>query len=278
MARQERAERTREVVVRAAAVCFDTAGFAATSLSDVVATAAVSKGALYFHFASKEKLAEAVAAQSAAGWREVLRAVGMPGAPGAGPDAPAPPVMQGLIDITHALARRVQQDVVFRAGLRLCEEYLPGARGARPDPYPSWRRCVSLRLARAGRRGELRPGVDLADAARVLSAATAGVEKLSRRDAAWLSPSMIAGVWRALLPALVPAADLERLRPSGLTPLPGPRHTPPGPGSAAPAPPGGSAVGTDLLTGAPFPAETSDAAAALAAAVATAVGGGTLPH
>ena len=57
MRHQERAERTREQIVRAAAVCFDTRGFGATSLSGIVETAKVSKGALYFHFTSKEKLA-----------------------------------------------------------------------------------------------------------------------------------------------------------------------------------------------------------------------------
>lgn len=204
MSRQERAERTRELVVRAAAVCFDTTGFAATSLSDIVETAEVSKGALYFHFSSKEKLAEAVAAQSGANWRGIVRAARSPGGP----------MLQALIDMTHGLAHRIHHDVVFRAGLRLCDDHWPGE-DRYPSPYPSWERAVALLLARSDRRGELLPGLDLGQAARMLAATTAGIEMLSRQDRGWLTAPVVAGVWDALLPALVPAEQLGRFRPAG---------------------------------------------------------------
>ena len=216
MPRQERAERTREVVVRAAAVCFDTTGFAATSLSDIVEAAKVSKGALYFHFNSKEKLAEAVAAQSAADWRGILRAARTPGGP----------MLQALIDMTHGLAHRTRNDVVFRAGLQLCDDRWPGE-DQYPSPYPSWTRAVALLLARSDRRGELLPGLDLGRAARVVTATTAGVEMLSRQDRDWLTGPVVAGLWAALLPALVPADQFGRFRPSGRTALPVPRRPSP---------------------------------------------------
>ncbi|MCD0484543.1 TetR/AcrR family transcriptional regulator [Streptacidiphilus sp. ASG 303] len=215
MPRQERAERTRELVVRAAAVCFDTTGFAATSLGDIVETAKVSKGALYFHFSSKEKLAEAVAAQSGADWRGIVRAARTSGGP----------VLQGLIDMTHCLADRFRHDVVFRAGLQLCDARRPGE-GPHPSPYPSWGRAVALLLARSARRGELLPGLDLEQAARMLTATTAGIEMLSRQDREWLAAPVVAGMWDALLPALVPAGQLGRFRPSGRTVPPAPPRPP----------------------------------------------------
>jgi AcrR family transcriptional regulator len=204
MPRQERAERTRELVVRAAAACFDEKGFATTSLSDIVETAKVSKGALYFHFSSKEKLAEAVAAKSGADWRGILRVA----------RAPGKPALQALIDTTHGLAHRIRHDVVFRAGLRLCDDRRPGE-SRHPGPYPSWSRAVTLQLARSDRGGELTPGLDLGQTARVLTATTAGVEMLSRQDPGWLSPPIVTGVWNALLPALVPTERLDRFHPAG---------------------------------------------------------------
>ncbi|MDX3541043.1 TetR/AcrR family transcriptional regulator, partial [Streptomyces sp. MB09-01] len=56
-ARQERAEITRQAILDGAATAFDRGGFEGTSLSDVVRHAGVTKGALYFHFPSKEALA-----------------------------------------------------------------------------------------------------------------------------------------------------------------------------------------------------------------------------
>ncbi|MFE1444598.1 ScbR family autoregulator-binding transcription factor [Streptomyces sp. NPDC058739] len=216
MPRQERAERTRELVVRAAAVCFDTTGFAATSLSEIVEMAEVSKGALYFHFSSKEKLAEAVIAQLGTDWREILRAARTPDGP----------PLQSLIDMTHALARRMHQDVVFRAGLRLCDDRRRPGETAPVSPYLTWRRTVGLALARSRRRGELLPGLDLAQAAQMLTATTAGIELLSRQDSGWLRPRVVAGAWGALLPALVPVDRLDSFRPAGsIRPLPRPRSS-----------------------------------------------------
>ncbi|MFF0200065.1 ScbR family autoregulator-binding transcription factor [Streptomyces sp. NPDC005017] len=216
MPRQERAERTRELVVRAAAVCFDTTGFAATSLSEIVEMAEVSKGALYFHFSSKEKLAEAVVARLGTDWREILRAA----------RTPEGPPLQTLIDMTHDLARRMRHDVVLRAGLRLCDDRRRTGEPGPVGPYPAWRRTVGLALARSRRRGELLPGLDLAQAAQMLTATTAGIELLSRQDGGWLRPRVITGAWDALLPALVPTDRLHDLHPAG-TPTPTPPAQPP---------------------------------------------------
>src|ERR1700760_667721 len=60
--KQERAERTRETIIRAAASIFERDGFAAAPLSGITRRATVTKGALYFHFSSKRELAQAVIA------------------------------------------------------------------------------------------------------------------------------------------------------------------------------------------------------------------------
>lgn len=58
---QSRSDTTRAALVVAARAMFGKFGFAATNTADLVATASVTRGALYHHFADKESLFEAVA-------------------------------------------------------------------------------------------------------------------------------------------------------------------------------------------------------------------------
>ncbi|MGQ4419832.1 TetR family transcriptional regulator, partial [Streptomyces sp. SAS_269] len=60
MALQERAIRTRRNILVAAADVFADVGYEAATISEILQRANVTKGALYFHFASKEQLAQAV--------------------------------------------------------------------------------------------------------------------------------------------------------------------------------------------------------------------------
>lgn len=57
---RERSDATRAELVTAARAAFATLGYAATSLDDVVDAAGVTKGALYYHFDSKQDLFQAV--------------------------------------------------------------------------------------------------------------------------------------------------------------------------------------------------------------------------
>src|SRR5919206_3402040 len=60
---QPRAQATRQAILTAAAEHFARNGYHATSLDSVLADSGGTKGALYFHFASKEALARAVIAE-----------------------------------------------------------------------------------------------------------------------------------------------------------------------------------------------------------------------
>ena len=57
--RQERAERTRAQIIDTAAAAFAEHGFDSVSFNDLVKESGLSKGAFYFHFASKDDLAVA---------------------------------------------------------------------------------------------------------------------------------------------------------------------------------------------------------------------------
>src|ERR1700729_2748438 len=74
---QERASRTRRAILQAAAEMFESQGYLGTSLQDIVKRKKISKGALYFHFASKEALAQAIVQEQYDMWTtavEKLRA------------------------------------------------------------------------------------------------------------------------------------------------------------------------------------------------------------
>ena len=73
---QERAIRTRRLLLRSAAEIFDREDYASARLSDVSARAHMSTGALHFHFANKEELAQAVVSEARGLlWRAARRPV-----------------------------------------------------------------------------------------------------------------------------------------------------------------------------------------------------------
>ena len=65
---QRRAIATRDGIASAAAEHFNTVGYAGTRITDILATAGDSKGAMYHHFPSKESLAQYLVH----GWGTVL--------------------------------------------------------------------------------------------------------------------------------------------------------------------------------------------------------------
>ncbi|GAA3129239.1 hypothetical protein GCM10020255_002490 [Rhodococcus baikonurensis] len=77
--RQKRSEITREKIVDAAARQFDACGFAAASINAIIENGNVTKGALYFHFPSKEELAQQVIERWSAMVDEEYAALGEPG-------------------------------------------------------------------------------------------------------------------------------------------------------------------------------------------------------
>ncbi|MEU9377003.1 ScbR family autoregulator-binding transcription factor [Streptomyces sp. NPDC048255] len=204
MAKQERAVRTRETLIRCAAEIFDREGFTVASLTTISTQAGVSNGALHFHFASKAALADAV--EEAA--LERLRAVGDEASPrGAG-------WLQHLVDVTHGLTRGLREDVVLRAGFVLSGDT------ARPSPTDlrlHWQRWVEEAVARADGAGELRAGVAPESAAAAVVAATVGFEVLCARDAQWVSPQTVTRFWQLLLSSLAAPELLDRLEAGGST-------------------------------------------------------------
>ncbi len=79
-ARQQRAERTRSLIIDTAARAFAENGFDGVSLNDLILASGMSKGAFYFHFSNKEEVALAA---FRAKQQELIARLGADAEPGA---------------------------------------------------------------------------------------------------------------------------------------------------------------------------------------------------
>ncbi|WP_329563710.1 ScbR family autoregulator-binding transcription factor [Kitasatospora sp. NBC_01266] len=182
---QERAVRTRAVILQAAAEVFDEFGFSGASISKIMKRAEVTQGAMYFHFGSKEELAHAVMIGQGVGLQ-------LPD----GEDG-----LQRLIDITIYLGRQLQTNPVLRGGVRLAVEQ--GEFGMRDDqPYQQWVDVFREQLRAARTRGELNEAADEDELAVVLVGAFSGTQLFSQVTTGRADlPELICTLWRYLLPA-----------------------------------------------------------------------------
>lgn len=163
MAKQDRAIRTRKVILSAAAKVFEQNGFQAATISEILRTAGVTKGALYFHFPSKEDLAQEVL------YEQDQRL----------PVQDQTCKIQQLVDTVMLHAHRLQTDPMVRAGVRLSLDQQ--AHGVdRSGPFVRWSGIVETLLAEAHERGELLPQVVLTETADVIVGAFAGVQAMSQ--------------------------------------------------------------------------------------------------
>src|SRR5690606_3274636 len=114
MARQqERARRTRAAIIRSAAVEFGKSGYAAASLNRILEGSRATKGAMYFHFDSKEELAKAVLETAVERYRATAERWL------ARTDLGPLDILHGMID---ELALRLQHDIIVQAEYRLIIE------------------------------------------------------------------------------------------------------------------------------------------------------------
>jgi AcrR family transcriptional regulator len=203
MAQQERAERTRRSLMRAAAEAFAEDGFVSTTLSAVSKRAGVSNGALHFHFANKHVLARAVEAAAV----EILRRITREAEQRQGS------ALQQLIDASHGLLGGLERDVVVRAGFELTGTAPRRRQSA--DLYREWQHWTGRVLCTAQRQGELADGVPPAQAAAAIVAATVGLEVLGAKDPVWVSRRTLGQYWELMLPRLAAPARLPALVPHG---------------------------------------------------------------
>ncbi|MEV7526596.1 ScbR family autoregulator-binding transcription factor [Streptomyces sp. NPDC091371] len=199
--KQQRAEITRQAILDGAAIAFDAAGFGGTSLSEVVRHAGVTKGALYFHFPSKEALARTLVDE-----QFQISA-----------DVPAleDPGLQTVIDLSHQMAFGLRGNVRVRAAIRLVIEF-GSFTDPDPSPYNTWIETCRNCLTPAQARGDVLPSLDVDDLAVFLVGSFTGIQVTShvrthREDL----HTRITDLWDFLLPGIVPASRIPRFAPAG---------------------------------------------------------------
>ncbi|MER7894753.1 ScbR family autoregulator-binding transcription factor [Streptomyces sp. NPDC096046] len=194
MARQERAIRTRRTILEAAAAVFDERGYTSATIGEILDRAGVTKGALYFHFGSKEELAVGV-------FEEQL-AITLP---------PQSSKLQELVDSGLVMARRLRSEPLVRASVGLALDQ--GAMDL--DRTPAFQMWVDQNvqlLAEAKTRGELLQHVDVEETAELLVGSFSGVQLLSqlrcqRRDL----ERRVVVLFEHFLPSITVPAVLARL-------------------------------------------------------------------
>lgn len=190
--KQERARRTREQILAAAAATFEEVGYAAARLDDIARDAQVTKGALYFHFRSKADLARAVLDAHHARWDEIVREVTSRGSD----------PLTAIVALSFAIATNYRTNQVARAGVRLGNEYrLIDAE--LPRPFVGWVARLAELLHAAEAEGLLAAGVDGEAAARAIVAAYFGLQEMSARLAGGRDiAERLREWWQLFLPAL----------------------------------------------------------------------------
>ncbi|MFB7174851.1 ScbR family autoregulator-binding transcription factor [Streptomyces sp. NPDC056254] len=200
-ARQERAEITRQAILHGAAIAFDDSGFEGTSLSDVVRHAGVTKGALYFHFPSKQALARTLMDEQFQ-VSEHLAAVEDPG-------------LQTVIDLTHQMAHGLRTDVRIRAGIRLVIES-GSFTNPDPTPYDAWIATCRDCLTPAQQVGDIHSSLDVDALSVLLVGAFTGIQITSHvRTRREDLHARVTDLWNSFLPAVVPADRIARFHPAG---------------------------------------------------------------
>jgi AcrR family transcriptional regulator len=203
--KQARSEYTRLHLIRSAAELFDRNGFAGATLDDVSRAAGVTKGAFYFHFASKKELGGAIQAEACGMLRSFVDKL----------TATEAGAVQSLIDISHMVARWLDSEPVIRASLRTAREC--GDRG-RPfvDFYLELLSTVDGTLLRAERAGELGEGVVVDVVSTLVVTVCVGIEVL------WWAGirrgnmrAGLANMWTLMLPGIVPASQVGGLHTGG---------------------------------------------------------------
>jgi AcrR family transcriptional regulator len=204
MAQQERAQQTRDRLVDGAARAFHRLGYGLATTADIAREAGATRGALYFHFPSKEDLARAVIA------KEQELSID---ASGRILSLQRPP-FETMLLLCVDLAQRLRSDAIVKAGIRLTTE-ITQFDPPLLAPYEGWMSAFGGLAQQAVNTGEFRADVDAAAFARFLIPAYTGIQLVSDvfsgRDDLM---SRIRDLWLFLIPAVIPedrAADARAL-------------------------------------------------------------------
>jgi AcrR family transcriptional regulator len=194
MTKQERAQKTRDALVRAAAGQFDRNGYSGASLAQIRDAARISMGALTFHFSTKAELADTIEDAARTMTMDVVERVSAQGAPS----------LALVVELTLELTRLLQEQEVVRAAARLARE-----RPDSPEWSAAWLPVVRRILEESYHNGHLHPSASPEHVTALTACLVDGMDAALRRR--WTSRAGSTRVthdleqlWRLVLTGLTP--------------------------------------------------------------------------
>jgi AcrR family transcriptional regulator len=202
VARQARSEATRRKIIDAAVDLFSEHGYAATGLGEIIDRVEMTKGALYYHFDSKESLASAIIDEGAATILVALDSL---------PASPAP-ALESMIHGVCTFADLIRTDKLARTGFQLARA-MRDFTDAPSRAYRSWLTAMSGQAAQAQAQGDLRAELDPEVVAELILEAALGAEVISTpisggRDLT----DRLNRAWEVLLPAIATESSVPYFR------------------------------------------------------------------
>jgi AcrR family transcriptional regulator len=202
MVRQARSEATRRRIIDSAVELINEIGYPAAGLGDIIERAELTKGALYYHFDSKEALATAILEEGADSLLGALRASGRSSSP----------AMENVIHGSFVMTDVLANDMVAQAGARLLRTF-GGFNPAAKSTFQILVDQIAAFVTTAIAEGDLRADLDAATASASIVAAMLGNELLSSAlaDGGDLR-TRVARTWELFLPAVVAEESLNYYR------------------------------------------------------------------
>ncbi|GLP83092.1 TetR/AcrR family transcriptional regulator [Mycobacterium antarcticum] len=202
MVRQARSEATRRKIVDSAVDLINEIGYPAAGLGDIIERAELTKGALYYHFDSKEALATAIIEEGAESIIGTFRAAARSSSP----------TMENVIHGSFVVTDVLGNDRVARAGARLLRTF----GGFNPAAKRTLQILVDELvngIEAATTEGDLRPTVNAQATGASIVAGMLGAELLSSTlaDGADLRAGFTR-MWELALPAIVTDGSLNYYR------------------------------------------------------------------
>jgi TetR/AcrR family transcriptional repressor of nem operon len=187
---ERRADTTRQRLIDAASHQFAHRPYSMVSLDDILVGAELTKGAMYFHFPSKQALAVAIienlAEVSRAAVTELL-ARRMSG-------------LETVIDLIYLIAVQDTQNEVVRAGVRLLES-LDHDTAMPPALWHSWIEFITTLIKKAVTEGDVVDHDDPEDIAKMLVAMWVGIRRISDLDGLEHYLDNLEKAWILVLPS-----------------------------------------------------------------------------
>lgn len=168
MMKQERAKATRAELLQAAGEAFSQLTYTDAKLTDVLARTKVGKGALYFHFSSKQELAWAVIKTGREQLSETaMQALARSGTP-----------QERLLELVDSIAKLLVSSDIARGALTLSMQRAPELAEVAVDPFRLWQPIVHGLLATALVEGQLVEGVNLDTLTTIIISCFMGLKEL----------------------------------------------------------------------------------------------------